>query len=172
MYSRFFRTYSPQGDGNIDVVYFLSHNQHLGFSEPIPRKGTETFVDIRDEHISHNIVFQNLFPARGRKQTSGNSDCDLIGARFFRTYSPQGDGNDTLLGQINSTISGIVFQNLFPARGRKLAAFSALVIGFMNLVFQNLFPARGRKLLGLLSGVNPKMPCFSEPIPRKGTETT
>jgi len=37
----FFRTYSPQGDGNRYSRVIQSYSTK-GFSEPIPRKGTET----------------------------------------------------------------------------------------------------------------------------------
>ncbi len=90
----FFRTYSPQGDGNFSN--FLSNK------------------------INMINVFQNLFPARGRKpigvhimQATNNHQ------QFFRTYSPQGDGN-TSHCLSSHLVMAIVFQNLFPARGRKL----------------------------------------------------
>jgi len=42
-YSMFFRTYSPQGDGNLSDISGASPTLAFGcFSEPIPRKGTET----------------------------------------------------------------------------------------------------------------------------------
>jgi len=67
---RFFRTYSPQGDGNVKkpaVILFPEFNE----------------------------VFQNLFPARGRKLNRPRLCATLSSVMFFRTYSPQGDGNDT-----------------------------------------------------------------------------
>jgi len=87
------------------------------FSEPIPRKGTETNQGATSKTIYQNpffrtyspqgdgnnvpvtrqekrkTVFQNLFPARGRKPTSIWLGMSLLAAKFFRTYSPQGDGN-------------------------------------------------------------------------------
>jgi len=43
-----------------------------------------------------------------------------------------------------------VFQNLFPARGRKPSSFEFHDSELRALaVFQNLFPARGRKRLGI-----------------------
>jgi len=41
----FFRTYSPQGDGNYQIRYHYPYQiryHYPCFSEPIPRKGTET----------------------------------------------------------------------------------------------------------------------------------
>jgi len=65
---KFFRTYSPQGDGNFKLD-ILAKGMVLGsFSEPIPRKGTET---IKNTHMSSTMPK----------------------SKFFRTYSPQGDGN-------------------------------------------------------------------------------
>jgi len=64
----FFRTYSPQGDGN--STFFLAGK----------------FCD--------RPVFQNLFPARGRKPLLIASVLlSWVALAFFRTYSPQGDGN-------------------------------------------------------------------------------
>jgi len=67
---QFFRTYSPQGDGNTAILVATWRTLSLlpgGFSEPIPRKGTETFgCAIKKTVLS--MVFQNLFPARGRKR--------------------------------------------------------------------------------------------------------
>jgi len=66
--SLFFRTYSPQGDGNYKADILLQLlNGEKGFSEPIPRKGTETCST-----CLHSEGYYEW---------------------FFRTYSPQGDGN-------------------------------------------------------------------------------
>jgi len=66
---------------------------YVCFSEPIPRKGTETLrIAASPLETYLGAVFQNLFPARGRKQrqlTTATIWC----ITFFRTYSPQGDGN-------------------------------------------------------------------------------
>jgi len=64
----FFRTYSPQGDGNSEYIYFCDFLLRISFSEPIPRKGTETIPKTNTFYAMCEIVFQNLFPARGRKQ--------------------------------------------------------------------------------------------------------
>jgi len=116
----FFRTYSPQGDGNVEYDYFLTHHNPklrggfsepiprkgtetellqnlrqyklLCFSEPIPRKGTETFIE-DSSNSTIQIVFQNLFPARGRKPERDALRMANHTRAFFRTYSPQGDGN-------------------------------------------------------------------------------
>jgi len=115
----FFRTYSPQGDGNVEYQESDSccKDQSYSFSEPIPRKGTETI---------------------------GCSEGLKVVSSFFRTYSPQGDGN--LFHQEHiQLVREHVFQNLFPARGRKPSLLLCLPLE-RGSVFQNLFPARGRKL--------------------------
>jgi len=92
------------------------------FSEPIPRKGTETSMAKPDPEGEGEAVFQNLFPARGRKLDfleKRRSGLKKQNGQFFRTYSPQGDGNSHY------------------ARDRAKQFFAS----------------------------------FSEPIPRKGTET-
>jgi len=126
------------------------------FSEPIPRKGTETRTFSRE-----NIA-----------------GCKYL--MFFRTYSPQGDGNLGVATRI-SAVSGKVFQNLFPARGRKPLCWiwrRLCGTGFFRTyspqgdgnfcfgiwifctpqVFQNLFPARGRKHRLLYGGVCSAVP--------------
>jgi len=154
---RFFRTYSPQGDGNLsnDGIHWEDLNidvfqnlfpargrKRLGsvrppplflasgcFSEPIPRKGTETPRTQRGAMTHPIAVFQNLFPARGRKRWTWHTRMPLLQGSFFRTYSPQGDGNLIDIPFGISVIIQNVFQNLFPARGRKLLLLPFLVCG-------------------------------------------
>ncbi len=66
----------------------------VSFSEPIPRKGTETTPAVEEERSEDVVVFQNLFPERGLKPGGSLQKGGAIGAhypRFFRTYSPKGD---------------------------------------------------------------------------------
>jgi len=61
-----------------------------GFSEPIPRKGTET--------MSRTLEYWGTFFRTYSPQGDGNGKIVPIEAQemrwaFFRTYSPQGDGN-------------------------------------------------------------------------------
>jgi len=120
MIMQFFRTYSPQGDGNLSGLSLKSFLFRLCFSEPIPRKGTETvmcfllggvvlngwffrtyspqgdgnIIGLNQKAMGIRIVFQNLFPARGRKPVKrGRPRTPITITAFFRTYSPQGDGN-------------------------------------------------------------------------------
>jgi len=112
------------------------------FSEPIPRKGTETqgFSKLGEQHHG---VFQNLFPARGRKllltQQGFRLSCKkygfsepiprkgtetillkklskIIPTWFFRTYSPQGDGNFVFVDPIAGFNSGR-FSEPIPRKG-------------------------------------------------------
>jgi len=55
--------------GTETVYDFLPFIFIKGFSEPIPRKGTETLLISSRRVTPANVVFQNLFPARGRKQS-------------------------------------------------------------------------------------------------------
>jgi len=140
----FFRTYSPQGDGNY-IAYFLVLDagvvfQNLfpargrklsttplpvyitwkGFSEPIPRKGTETYI---------------IQEGDSQRQ-----------AMFFRTYSPQGDGN------VISVCPCPLTSNLSS--------------------FSEPIPRKGTETLRIMSKIQKTEGGFSEPIPRKGTETS
>ncbi len=112
------------------------------FSEPIPRKGTETF-SMHTLHTWRGKVFQNLFPERGLKRWRLRWR-HLLTDWFFRTYSPKGDWN-TAQSTVSAAPPISVFQNLFPERGLKQRVVVVL---------------RARQPVS-----------FSEPIPRKGTET-
>ncbi len=145
------------------------------FSEPIPRKGTETKTNINEHDISDYLVtffrtyspkgdwnegkgrygncalplarvFQNLFPERGLKRWLAQSF--LIWASetwFFRTYSPKGDWNCDEFLGWFTFLYIMVFQNLFPERGLKLQWMVILLPNEYHFVFQNLFPERGLK---------------------------
>ena len=110
--------------------------------------------------------FQNHIPARGRKQLSrryysdcccedfkttspqGDGNCSLVVLPFkpisqhFKTTSPQGDGNHK--NSIHPRLMNSKFQNHIPARGRK-HVFDHLVSYILFKRFQNHIPARGRK---------------------------
>jgi len=89
-------------------------------------------------------VFQNLIPERGRK---------------LATMSPR------------PSSFFCVFQNLIPERGRKRRGKTAEAMTGAG-VFQNLIPERGRKRqLMKMATISNKNLGFSEPNPRKGTET-
>ena len=67
------------GNGDFDCI-----------SKPYPRKGTETFVS-EYVYAPSVISFQNHIPARGRKPLKGQ--WKQIRYQYFKTISPQGDGN-------------------------------------------------------------------------------
>ena len=109
----FFRSITPQGDGNKKASA-----PNIGIIKafaPLPRKGTETFISVL-EHIlapkpwafaplprkgtetqQTKIDIPNLndlslhYPARGRKQEEG-VQLELA-VEDFRSITPQGDGN-------------------------------------------------------------------------------
>jgi len=64
------------------------------------------------------------------------------------------------------------FSEPIPRKGTEtIVVFSQSVSPVLGKVFQNLFPARGRKLFLANSADRFSLSSFSEPIPRKGTET-
>ena len=83
--------------------------------------------------------FQNHIPARGRKHRI--TKVTVASRRYFKTISPQGDGNYVIVCIFNCVLQ--LFQNHIPARGRKQSSAS-----YCNSS-QNI----------------------SKPYPRKGTET-
>ena len=108
-------------------------------------------------------MFQNHIPARGRKRV-GNIE-DFCHDLFFKTTSPQGDGNDNMIVSLHDVF--LRFQNHIPARGRKHQFNRSFNQG--NELVQNHIPARGRKPVGF---TNHHRLCevISKPHPRKGTE--
>ena len=91
-------TFSPQGDGN--VAFGLNVQRVVFNSEVDPY----------------------LFPARGRKHYLGSVLLTLSNLLLglIPTFSPQGDGNGSVV--LDASTSGLynVDPYLFPARGRKL----------------------------------------------------
>jgi len=70
-------------------------------------------------------------------------------------------------------MSTSVFQNLFPARGRKPGASVSSNYGDLIAGFSEPIPRKGTEtLLTRYQEKREQLSCFSEPIPRKGTETT
>ncbi len=147
----FFRTYSPQGDGNFGESN-NSRNLSQGFSEPIPRKGTETVVLVHkttrklfsffrtyspqgDGNTSTLLlavllplgVFQNLFPARGRKPQAPSEPIGDVALMFFRTYSPQGDGNNIDVDGIEDVIGFLLLSRSFRQKGTVMFCMITLI---------------------------------------------
>jgi len=93
--STFFRTYSPQGDGNSgdETWYPTSLTSLLFFRTYSPQGDGNSRGEVATNEAMTSLVFQNLFPARGRKPDLISSICESNALGFFRTYSPQGDGN-------------------------------------------------------------------------------
>jgi len=62
-------------------------------------------------------VFQNLFPARGRKPQKFLEGFAGGLLRFFRTYSPQGDGNAPRGARCYLVLSRCCFSEPIPRKG-------------------------------------------------------
>jgi len=145
-----------------------------GFSEPIPRKGTETLLTAKPKETwLHSLFFRTYSPqGDGNHYHHLSFFCSLI-LLFFRTYSPQGDGNNPALQRAGFFCPFNVFQNLFPARGRKLAVLaSKSSLNPAQQSFSEPIPRKGTETEGLTPAQQERLDWrFSEPIPRKGTET-
>ncbi len=63
------------------------------------------------------------------------------------------------------------FSEPIPRKGTETTPDTAQAGTKLYEVFQNLFPERGLKLMHILTTLLARLRCFSEPIPRKGTET-
>jgi len=96
----------------------------LLFSEPIPRKGTET---LEHPHPSRPLPLHNRFSEPiPRKGTETNSKVTIHSLDetngFFRTYSPQGDGNFLDYPATKTHLAG--FSEPIPRKGTETAAFT------------------------------------------------
>jgi len=81
-------------------------------------------------------------------------------------------GTETELSDLEQQLQRGVFQNLFPARGRKLTAVDAGMELHWFYRFSEPIPRKGTETIHLPPQLpRSQHPCFSEPIPRKGTET-
>ena len=105
-------------------------------SKPHPRKGTETFRTALQQ--KRRLQISKPHPRKGTETI--NHVTVSISTIYFKTTSPQGDGNQ--LSNIVST-NCVLFQNHIPARGRKQTIPLRLRAG--EKLFQNHIPARGRK---------------------------
>ncbi len=140
----FFRTYSPKGDWN---------QMNL----------------LRPNCIW--MVFQNLFPERGLKQCYW-SWCRVGLLRCFSEPIPR-KGTETTSKQTYYKLWHPRFSEPIPRKGTETLVAKPCKLGCsFLLVFQNLFPERGlKRFRPLFEGITEEKKSFSEPIPRKGTET-
>ena len=83
-----FKTTSPQGDGNVRYKIAEAIGED-GISKPHPRKGTET-----DTAFMNGLTFSAISKPHPRKGTETNT-INVVFSIFihFKTTSPQGDGN-------------------------------------------------------------------------------
>ena len=86
-----FQTHYPARGRKLESRNLLSSSSML-VSNPLPRKGTETLKQV-----------QNLLSVQSAR---------------FKPITPQGDGNNRLF-RFPNTLTQILFQTHYPARGRK-----------------------------------------------------
>ena len=133
-----FKTTSPQGDGNPSSSTMI-RTWMPTFQNHIPARGRKLVKSSLSNSVSTR--FQNHIPARGRKPLRSIDLIDIF--CYFKTTSPQGDGNAATSNAPTKSPRGR-FQNHIPARGRKPSK-SDLIIMSKEII--------------------------SKPHPRKGTET-
>ena len=139
MISGYFKTTSPQGDGNqCDKKHATAF--HADFKTTSPQGDGNT----RCPAIGSSCIvsFQNHIPARGRKHWKIQVSAD--NTRHFKTTSPQGDGNPD--HDDRTTVSYHKFQNHIPARGRKLEIILHTAVG---LVISKPHPRKGTETTNL-----------------------
>ena len=136
MISGYFKTTSPQGDGNqCDKKHATAF--HADFKTTSPQGDGNT----RCPAIGSSCIvsFQNHIPARGRKPCSRVSIyCRNID---FKTTSPQGDGN---IGRYKYLPIIPAISKPHPRKGTETVE-NTNCCGQANCRFQNHIPARGRK---------------------------
>ena len=130
----YFKTISPQGDGNFDTCELT--RPYAVFQNHIPARGRKQ----SSQKLPHLFSrFQNHIPARGRK-------LPVTGALpwktyYFKTISPQGDGNPFLSSFHHDQRK--IISKPYPRKGTE--TFKMIRIPCDQTLFQNHIPARGRK---------------------------
>ena len=155
----YFKTTSPQGDGNQQQSADV--NNVVLISKPHPRKGTETCT-----------ITYPKFMIKHFKTTSPQGDGNILQWTFsgscsynFKTTSPQGDGNWNPIQ--HTDINGVISKP-HPRKGTETNI--EIILSLKRQKFQNHIPARGRKLHDEPSYTSAASD-ISKPHPRKGTET-
>ncbi len=64
---RFATIFTPQGDGNNSLPISPSYVDNLYSPRYLPRKGTETALNILGEQPDTSAIRHDIYPARGRK---------------------------------------------------------------------------------------------------------
>ena len=136
-----FATITPQGDGN-SLANLSGSRITKNLSQPLPRKGTETWVVGRRRLAKFSGFLSQPSPRKGTetdigKMLSNNSPVLILSQpsprkgtetltprriqvhRYlaFATITPQGDGNWLTNNAARYGFS--IFRNHYPARGRK-----------------------------------------------------
>ena len=123
------------------MMEHLLLKKKTSISEREPRKGTETITFFKG--------YANASP-------------------YFRTWTPKGDGNETVRCTNSSSVWR--FQNVNPERGRKLRFHGSYKGNLFRINFRTWTPKGDGNWIAYLSF--PLYPCrISEREPRKGTET-
>ena len=132
-------------------------------SKPHPRKGTETMYS----PPLMNCIYQISKPhPRKGTETFIFTDGTRAPSRYFKTTSPQGDGNMWL--KTGKQQLHLLFQNHIPARGRKRSVFT------FDLRTRNIskpHPRKGTETTLQVNRIQFRLSKISKPHPRKGTET-
>ena len=154
----YFKTISPQGDGNHDrpnaapqpiiskpyprkgtetEVFFVDAPAILLISKPYPRKGTETLIMLLF-FMMNPPYFKTISP-----QGDGNITNVTLSAKKvnnFKTISPQGDGNLTVIAIPRCAFN---ISKPYPRKGTETPP--RFLRSLISSLFQNHIPARGRK---------------------------
>ena len=92
--------------------------------------------------------------------------CFCSGDSYFKTTSPQGDGNCELFHGVH--VLSVDFKTISPQGDGNYNHRTSHAAS--RILFQNHIPARGRK--HNIGVVAVEVPAISKPYPRKGTETS
>ena len=138
--------FTPQGDGNaggIDICWICACRDSRQY---LPRKGTETSLTT----IVKNNELEYVFPT---------------------IFTPQGDGNNNVYSPFVVSMTLLIPDNIYPARGRKLIQ-SYRFFPTIATIFPTIFTPQGdgnaiRMVLKIIFIENSR-----QYLPRKGTETT
>ena len=136
--------FTPQGDGNLQTALY-THTLAIRHSRQyLPRKGTETFFPASLSRFVC-VKFPTIFTPQGDGNAIASKYCEASsGSKFPTIFTPQGDGNFPMCSS-RQTLGTQGFPTIFTPQGDGNQLRTQLASNQADIP-DNIYPARGRKL--------------------------
>ena len=163
--------FTPQGDGNNNVIVIILLKHRANSRQYLPRKGTETLhCPLQWPYESHWIP-DNIYPARGRKRPALFLAMIIISAHS-RQYLPR-KGTETLL-PLKVWVQHLQDSRQYlPRKGTETRVYEIEEEMTPKTIFPTIFTPQGDGNEEEKKDQREKEPFYSRQyLPRKGTETS